>query len=154
MTQPSPNSGNHGYSHFLFFFQNLLKSVCWENRTLARNVSTDHGSSTGDNLLNLNEKFNLCPWTMSPASFQKGYNGDQVPTGGCLCWESSWYKGGKWLLVDKRPASSLVWLTLCVCLDLACLSITVGSCTPTLLQEIIAVVEAQQKLLIYNELAL
>ena len=46
---------------------------------MARIVGTDCGSTTGNNLINLEEEFNLCPWTRSPAAFKKCYNGYQVP---------------------------------------------------------------------------
>ena len=84
-------------SQYVGFFQNLLKSACWEIRILARIVSTDRGSTTGKNLLNIEEEFNLCPWTRSPASFKKSYNGYQVPA------EDSWRLPllGK-LLVQRR----------------------------------------------------
>ena len=49
------------------------------------------------NLLNLEEEFNLCPWSRSPSSFKKGYTGYQVPA------EDSWRLPllGK-LLVQRR----------------------------------------------------
>ena len=64
---------------------------------MERIVSIDHGSTTGKNLLNIEEEFNLCPWTRSPASFKKSYNGYQVPA------EDSWRLPllGK-LLVQRR----------------------------------------------------
>ena len=64
---------------YVGFFRKLLHSASWEIRVLANTSSADGGSVTGRNLRNIQQEFNLCPWTSSLVSFKKNYNGYKVP---------------------------------------------------------------------------
>ena len=48
---------------------------------MARVAGSDGGSVTGKNLRNIQEEFNLCPWTSSVESFNRCYKGYKVPSG-------------------------------------------------------------------------
>ena len=80
---------------------NFPPSACWEVRILARVVGTDSGSVTETNLANIEAELNLCPWTRSPASFNKSYTGYLVQP------EDSWRLPllGK-LLVQRRDMNT------------------------------------------------
>ena len=66
---------------YVRFFQNLHHSASWEVRIMARVAGSDGGSVTGKNLRNIQEEFNLCPWTSSVESFKRCYKGYKVPSG-------------------------------------------------------------------------
>ena len=87
-------------SQYVGFFQKFVQK-CWEVRLLAKVVGSDSGSVTGRNLANIEEEFNLCPWTKSPAAFKKSYVGYQVPP------EDSWRLPLlEKLLVERREMST------------------------------------------------
>ena len=68
---------------------------------MAKVVGSDSGSDTGTSLANIEEEFNLCPWTKSPAAFKKSYVGYQVPP------EDSWRLPLlEKLLVERREMST------------------------------------------------
>ena len=81
---PLPSVRKKLLCQYVGFFQNLQHSACWEVRILARIAGTDGGSITGKNLRNIEDEFQLCPWTNSSETFKRCYKGYMVPT------EDSW----------------------------------------------------------------
>ena len=69
---------------FVGFCHKLRSSASWEVRILAGIVGSDVGSTTGKNLKNIEEEFQVCPWSNSTGTFKSVYKGYQVPP------EDSW----------------------------------------------------------------
>ena len=96
LAAPLPSVRKKLLCQFVGFCHKLSTSASWEIRILAKIAGSDIGSTTCKNLKNIQEEFNVCPWSNTASKFKREYKGYLVPP------EDSWRLPLLRKLLDQR----------------------------------------------------